>query len=79
MLLYSPLVPFPKDLEKKSIRILDENLHQENRVLRHQCRKHLLFDPALELSCYDLSRIRMTNTLDERFKKCGGNISLLKG
>lgn len=74
MLLYNPLAPFPKDLEKKSIRILDEN-----RVLRHQCRKHLLFDPALELSCYDLSRIRMTNTLDERFKKCGGNISLLKG
>ena len=70
MLLYNPLVPFPKDLEKKSIRILDENLHQENRVLRHQCRKHHLFD---------LSRIRMTNTLDERFKKCGGNISLLKG
>ena len=75
MLPYSPLVQFPKGLED-GLRILDESLPQENRVLRHHYRKPLLLRPALHLWHYALKRIRITNIREKRSKKCNGIVSL---
>ena len=76
MLSYNPLVQFPKGLEE-GLRILDESLPQENRVLRHHYRKPLLLRPALHLWQYALKRIGMANIREKRSKKCDGIVSLI--
>ena len=76
MLPDNPLVQFPKGLEE-GLRILDESLPQENRVLRHHYRKPLLLRPALHLWQYALKRIGMANIREKKSKKFDGIVSLI--